>query len=113
LAFYSRENTTKILSILDEHNVQATFFLIGRNIKENVKDAENITAAGHQIDNHPYSHHRMLFKSQHFIAQEIETTNTLIKKTGDNGTIDFRPLLEKKLLSLPYYLRAKGIKSIT
>lgn len=52
--------TPKVLKILDQYNVKATFFLMGKNIdnggdaaKELVKEEYN---SGHAIGNHSYSH---------------------------------------------------------
>ncbi|MBS2904492.1 polysaccharide deacetylase family protein, partial [Klebsiella pneumoniae] len=52
--------TPKVLKILDQYNIKATFFLMGKNIdnggdaaKELVKEEYN---SGHAIGNHSYSH---------------------------------------------------------
>ncbi|HTU61860.1 MAG TPA: polysaccharide deacetylase family protein, partial [Polyangiales bacterium] len=63
-----------------------------------------LVAAGHELGNHSYSHARMVLKSQHFIAQEIERTDRAIRAAGQTGTIHFRPPYGKKLLGLPWYL---------
>lgn len=60
-------HTDEILRILEEHNVKATFFLTGREIKAHRDKAQKIAKAGHQIGNHSYSHQRMVFKSPTFI----------------------------------------------
>lgn len=105
--------TEDILAVLNEHNIKATFFLVGKAIEENLDEAYLIVAEEHEIGNHSYSHKRMIFKSQEFISREIEETNRLIEKTGYKGLIHFRPPYGKKLISLPYYLSETGIKSIT
>jgi len=48
--------TEKVLSMLKEYNASATFFCLGKNIKENPELFENIVQAGHAIGNHTYSH---------------------------------------------------------
>ena len=57
--------TPKILDILKEYNVKATFFLIGKNIEQNEKSKELVKREfneGHAIGNHTYSHKgNMLF----------------------------------------------------
>lgn len=55
----STTNTPKILSILDEKNIKATFFVLGKEIEssEETKDIFNeIYQKGHAIGNHSYSH---------------------------------------------------------
>lgn len=46
----------------------------------------------------------MVFKSQSFIAREIEDTDRKIRKIGYQGVIEFRSPYSKKLVGLPWYL---------
>lgn len=106
------ENTEEILAILKRHGVKATFYLTGREIEQRLVDAKKIAQEGHEIGNHSYSHKRMIFKSPSFIREEIEKTNALIRETGYEGEITFRPPYGRKLVFLPYYLQQKGMKTI-
>ncbi|MGV2942006.1 polysaccharide deacetylase family protein [Mesobacillus sp. LC4] len=107
------QNVERILPILEKYNAKATFFLIGNEIKKNPEQARKIAEAGHQIGNHTYSHQRMVLKSPSFIEKEIDRTNELIKQTGFEGEIDFRPPNGKKLFGLPYYLNQQNIDTVT
>lgn len=107
------QNVERILPILEKYNAKATFFLIGNEIKKNPEQARKIADAGHQIGNHTYSHQRMVLKSPSFIEKEIDRTNELIKQTGFEGEIDFRPPNGKKLFGLPYYLNQQNIDTVT
>ncbi|WP_201715817.1 polysaccharide deacetylase family protein [Rossellomorea arthrocnemi] len=106
------ENTGKILSLLDKYKVKATFFLIGEEIERSPEEAKKIVEKGHQIGNHTYTHNRMIFKSSTYIKKEIENTDELIKETGYDGEIDFRPPNGKKLIGLPYYLHKNDRETI-
>ncbi|MBR5771037.1 MAG: polysaccharide deacetylase family protein [Alistipes sp.] len=53
------ENTAKVLDVLKRHNIRATFFLIGKNVKENPALASRIVDEGHIVANHTYSHDAM------------------------------------------------------
>lgn len=58
--------TPKILDVLKQYNVKATFFLLGENIDKNEKSKKLVKREfneGHAIGNHTYSHNRgnMLF----------------------------------------------------
>jgi peptidoglycan-N-acetylglucosamine deacetylase len=97
-------HTDEILSILEKEEVKATFYLTGREIEENMKEAKKLVQAGHEIGNHTYSHQRMVLKSPSFIKNEIETTDEWIREAGYEGEITFRPPYGKKLFFLPYYL---------
>ncbi len=76
------KNVDKILPLLDQYHVKATFFLIGNEIEKNPVEAKKIVSAGHQIGNHTYSHQRMVFKSPSYIKAEIEKTDKLIREAG-------------------------------
>ncbi|RBW69607.1 polysaccharide deacetylase family protein [Bacillus taeanensis] len=106
------EIVREILPLLEKYHAKATFFVIGNELKENLQVGEEVAAAGHQIGNHTFSHQRMIFKKPSFIEQEIEMTNELIRETGYEGEIDFRPPNGKKLIALPYYLKKHHIKTI-
>lgn len=106
------EKVDKILSILKDENVKATFFLIGSEITKYPDEAKKLVTSGQEIGNHTYSHNRMVFKSPSYIKKEIEDTDRLIRKTGYNDTIQFRPPNGKKLILLPHYLEQNNRKTI-
>lgn len=103
----------QILPLLNQYNAKATFFLIGNEIEKNPEEAKKIVKAGQQIDNHTYSHQRMVFKSPAYIKNEIEKTDKLIREAGYKGKIDVRPPNGKKLIGLPYYLYKHNRDTIT
>ena len=53
-----------------------------------------------------------MLKSPSFIKAEIERTDQLIRDTGYEGAIHFRPPYGKKLLLLPYYLSKTNRKTV-
>lgn len=55
----STTNTPKVLDILDQYNVKATFFVLGKSIDTDSQSEEllkQIANNGHAIGNHSYSH---------------------------------------------------------
>lgn len=52
--------TPRVLDILDEENVKATFFVVGKIIEDGGEEAKNLLKreynSGHAIGNHSYSH---------------------------------------------------------
>ena len=48
--------TPRLLDILAEHNVQATFFMVGKFAKSEAELARRVADAGHLIGNHTWSH---------------------------------------------------------
>jgi peptidoglycan/xylan/chitin deacetylase (PgdA/CDA1 family) len=96
------------LDVLADKQVPATFFLNGSGLKQYPELGRKIAEAGHEIGNHTYSHERMVLVSPGFVAKEIEDTDALIRATGYQGPIHFRPPNGKKLFTLPYYLSEHG-----
>jgi peptidoglycan/xylan/chitin deacetylase (PgdA/CDA1 family) len=105
--------TEEVLSILNEENVKATFFVIGADLERNLELGRKIVAAGHEMGNHTYSHKRMVLKTPSFIKSEIERTDQLIRQAGYQSAIHFRPPFGKKLILLPYFLARNSRKTIT
>jgi peptidoglycan/xylan/chitin deacetylase (PgdA/CDA1 family) len=68
-------STEKILDILDKHQVKATFFCIGKNIKGNPDLLKSIHDRGHLIGNHSF-YHGSLFDLQPAWRMRTELTNT-------------------------------------
>jgi peptidoglycan/xylan/chitin deacetylase (PgdA/CDA1 family) len=48
--------TSMVLDVLAQHNIKATFFLIGSNVERYPDTARRILDEGHVIGNHSYSH---------------------------------------------------------
>jgi peptidoglycan/xylan/chitin deacetylase (PgdA/CDA1 family) len=48
--------TKKVLEILREKNVKATFFLLGVRVENDTETAKDVIAAGHEIGSHTYGH---------------------------------------------------------
>ena len=50
------EVTPKVLAILDQYCVKATFFMVGENIDKHPEVFEMVVKGGHAIGNHTYNH---------------------------------------------------------
>jgi peptidoglycan/xylan/chitin deacetylase (PgdA/CDA1 family) len=70
--------TDKILDILKEKNIKATFFLVGQNAAKYPETVQRIFNDGHQLGNHTYTHKDLLKTDAPTIAAELEATNQLI-----------------------------------
>lgn len=96
--------TEEVLALLAARDVKATFFVTGREAETNFAQTSQIVAAGHELGNHSYSHPSLLLKSPARIRDEIERTDAVIRRTGQQSPIYFRPPFGKKLFILPWYL---------
>ncbi|MCM1058499.1 MAG: N-acetylmuramoyl-L-alanine amidase [Firmicutes bacterium] len=52
----SQDNTTAVLDILKEHNIKATFFVVGENVRKHPEVARRIVEEGHTIGIHCNRH---------------------------------------------------------
>jgi peptidoglycan-N-acetylglucosamine deacetylase len=100
--------TDSILDLLGAYRVPATFFVTGRSVDRHPELARRIVAEGHELGNHSFSHRHMVLRSPRFIRYEVETTDSLIREAGFDGTIHFRPPYGKRLVGLPWYLARTG-----
>jgi peptidoglycan/xylan/chitin deacetylase (PgdA/CDA1 family) len=84
--------TPAILDLLEEKNVQAIFFCIGKKIPGNEQVLQRLTGAGHLIGNHSYSHHPLfdLYSPQR-MQEELEDTNRTIQAVTGLRPRLFRP----------------------
>lgn len=99
--------TEQILDILQKHQVKATFFMVGINIKEHPAIVKKIIAQGHEIGNHSWSHEKLKHKSFDVIKRDIQKTDDAIRALGYEKVIPFRapfgqlsPALQQALASL-------------
>lgn len=77
----SKRTTPKILDILKEENIKASFFVIGRNVDANPAIVKRAYEEDHYIANHGYSHNnKKLYKSKESFLQEILKTDQAIAK---------------------------------
>jgi peptidoglycan/xylan/chitin deacetylase (PgdA/CDA1 family) len=72
------EDTERVLDVLNERGVCATFFMIGREIERRPQTARRVVAEGHEIGNHSYSHPIYLYRSPRETRRQIERTQGVI-----------------------------------
>jgi peptidoglycan/xylan/chitin deacetylase (PgdA/CDA1 family) len=78
--------TPKVLDILKEHGVKATFFLVGTQVSKYPETAKRIREEGHDIGNHSWSHQDLAKLKLKELDEQIARTQEAIEKaTG------FRP----------------------
>lgn len=73
--------TSKILDVLKEENVKATFFVVGKHVKEYPELVKREYEEGHYIANHGYNHdNKLLYKNMESFKNEITSTDLEISK---------------------------------
>ena len=72
----SKGATPKVLDILKEEDVKATFFVIGKYVEERPELVKRAYDEGHYIANHGYDHsNKTLYKSEESFINEIKKTD--------------------------------------
>lgn len=86
------EMTEKVLDLLKQFNVKATFFCIGKQIENNPELFKRIISEGHLVGNHSYSHSENFgFFSSQKVLDEITETNKLAQQLSGLEMNFFRP----------------------
>jgi len=83
--------TEQLLEILARHNIRATFFLIGRFVRERRELTRRVHAAGHLIGNHTFTHPVLLLQSPSRVREELASTNAAIEDAIGENVRYFRP----------------------
>ena len=73
--------TPKVLDILKEKNIKATFFVIGKNVNSYPGIVKRAYDEGHYIANHGYDHNnKHLYQSDESFINEVKNTDIAIGK---------------------------------
>ena len=83
--------TPQLLSILNEADAQATFFMTGSNATANPSTAKEVADAGYAIGNHTYSHGNLTKLSPPAVKKEIERTDAAILAATGTAPTMMRP----------------------
>lgn len=76
------DNTDEILDILDDYNIKATFFVVGKDVDEYGDDYKRIVEDGHTIGMHSYSHnYSTIYASEEAFMTDFEAIHDLIFET--------------------------------
>src|ERR1700740_1315068 len=87
----SAENTPRLLEMLKQRNIKATFFLIGQNVASNPDLVRRILAEGHEIGNHSWTHPQLSKLSDQKVTAEITKTQDAIKEASGFTPTLLRP----------------------
>jgi peptidoglycan/xylan/chitin deacetylase (PgdA/CDA1 family) len=73
-----RQTTPPILDELREHDIEATFFVLGREVKKNPDLLRRIVAEGHTIGNHTYDHSDLSGMNKEQMRRELRSTQKAV-----------------------------------
>ena len=96
------ESTPALFDLLAKHDVRATFFQCGANVRRLPEVARRAVANGHSIGNHTVTHPRLSLRSAEFIYSEMAEAQRIIADATGCEPRWFRP---------PYGVRWFGLRS--
>jgi peptidoglycan/xylan/chitin deacetylase (PgdA/CDA1 family) len=83
--------THQLLDILAEHQVKATFFMIGRFVRQRPDIVRAVQAAGHLIGNHTMTHPWLVLETPARVRQELADCNAALEDVLGEEVLYFRP----------------------
>jgi len=83
--------TPRLLRLLDESHIRATFFLMGCYVRECPSLVQEIAAAGHTIGNHTDSHPNLFWLTPSRIAEELSRCQDAIEQACGQRPVWMRP----------------------
>ena len=105
-------HTLKLLEVLAKHKVNASFFMIGRFVRERPDIARAVAAAGHVIGNHTFTHPLLIFKSAAEIRRELSDCRAAIQDAVGEHSNLFRPPFGGRRPATLHIARELGLEPI-
>jgi peptidoglycan/xylan/chitin deacetylase (PgdA/CDA1 family) len=77
------QNTPRLLDMLKQRNIKATFFVVGECVREYPAIMKRIVAEGHEIANHSWSHPQLSKMGEGSVTEQLQKTHdAIINTTG-------------------------------
>ena len=73
--------TPRLLKMLKQRGIKATFFCVGTCVAQNPEIAKQIVEEGHEIANHSWSHPLLTKMGESAVHDQIDRTHNVIKQT--------------------------------
>jgi len=98
--------TERILEILKQYQVKASFFVIGNKAIQNQDIVERIYRDGHEIGNHTFSHPKAIEMSDQQLKLELNSTQRIIQGiTGRSTTLYRSPYGDEEAKYMPSHFQ--------
>jgi peptidoglycan/xylan/chitin deacetylase (PgdA/CDA1 family) len=100
------EHTGRLLDLLGERGVRATFFVIGEMVAQDPggQTTRRIVAEGHEIGNHTWSHPALAALPREAVRRELKNTDDIVERlTG----------VRMRMMRPPYGATDKAVAAVT
>lgn len=105
--------TPRVLELLKQHGVKATFFLIGERVRRHPEIVRRIVDEGHLIGNHTYTHSALFpLSGGRSVRREIEETQRAVEEAVGIRMRLFRPPFGVTNPILGRVVRSCGLQAV-
>jgi peptidoglycan-N-acetylglucosamine deacetylase len=104
--------TLRLLEVFAKHQVHATFFLIGRYVRQHPEIVREIGHAGHVVGNHTFTHPLLIFKSEAEIRRELTGCRSVLQDAVGEHSNLFRPPFGGRRPAVLRIARELGLRPI-
>jgi len=104
--------TPRLLDLLAQHSVRATFFLIGEFVRERPALVRQILAGGHLIGNHTATHPWLPLHNARRVRNELAFCNATIEEAAGQRVRFFRPPHGARRPAILRAARAMGLTPV-
>jgi peptidoglycan/xylan/chitin deacetylase (PgdA/CDA1 family) len=105
-------HTLQLLEVLARNNVPATFFLIGRYVRQRPAIAREIVNSGHVVGNHTFTHPLLIFKSESEIRRQLTDCRAALQDAIGQHSNLFRPPFGGRRPAVLRIARELGLESV-
>src|SRR5215471_17131597 len=105
-------HTLHLLDLLAQHKARATFFLIGKYVRQRPEIVRTIKEAGHAIGNHTYNHPNLIFASAARVRLELEDCRKALEDAIGQPAPLFRPPFGGRRPNVLRTARAIGLETV-
>jgi len=105
-------HTLQLLDVLAKHSVRATFFMIGRYVRQRPDLARAVAQAGHVIGNHTFTHPLLIFESAARTRMQLVDCQQVLEDTVGEHSNLFRPPFGGRRPATLRVARALGLETV-
>lgn len=85
------ESANRLLDILRELDIKATFFVVGRRVSAHPEIVQRMIDEGHEVANHTQDHQRLFNLPTEKVVEEIKDCEENVRKATGRGMAFLRP----------------------
>lgn len=85
------QNTPRLLDMLRERGVPATFYVVGRSVDTHPEIVRRMVREGHEVANHTWNHSYLTRLGAAGVKSQIEQTERAIRAATGVGSTNMRP----------------------